>query len=183
MSPIALHISPPIPIADVRAGSDRIRCKPYSATITADTCVKRQELAVISAQQRAQGTPKVSGWRGALLHADYVCCLDCADGKNVARALGRVQPPQAPKRSPRPRDPDIEARFGPDAEWRPIAGYDEAYDISRSGRVRRRPGSPGAPRGRFIQVIRGHVRLSHEGRQRNALVDALVEDTWGADAP
>ena len=72
---------PVVAIAELRSKGERFRCKPFAATIAAETCLGRQRASRVNrgemkAQQRLEIPP------GA-----YDRCRSCGDGVEVARQL------------------------------------------------------------------------------------------------
>lgn len=69
----------------VRAPLDRFRCVPYSAVITAATCVARQKAAGI--QEGQVGSPIGMRWRSEGKIGDYGGCRRCDVGPRIRKAV------------------------------------------------------------------------------------------------
>jgi len=69
---------------DVKDPLDRFKCEPYSATITARTCVSRQLAAVKKAKQHGIVGARV---RPEAMWGNYDECLNCQVGKRIRKTL------------------------------------------------------------------------------------------------
>ena len=81
-------VPPPIPISSLVQRDQRFRCVPYAAVITADACVKRQELARGEPQgwrsPRSDTPEKKPRYVSGMFHA----CEACKDGALVRQRVG-----------------------------------------------------------------------------------------------
>lgn len=66
-----------VPVAALTSRTDRMRCAPYKATISAGTCADRQGQR---ATNRGNGTTR----------AQYECCTGCTLGAELVARLARV---------------------------------------------------------------------------------------------
>lgn len=98
---VVAELAPPVAPEAVTAPTDRIRCVPYSSTITAASCVERQACAGPRSLKGLRGTALVQTAR----RGDYGKCAGCPIGAIVR---GRVQAP--------PRELRTDRRFVPRSE-------------------------------------------------------------------
>lgn len=73
-------------------------------------------------------------------------------------------------------------------EWRPVKGYEDLYEVSSEGRVRRRPNTPRCVKGRVLKLKRYFkhylgVDLSAGGAVNRHAVHNLVAHAFLAPAP
>lgn len=68
---------------DVTAPEDRLRCRPYGATLFAASCLERQGMLKLAPEHRT---------------GDYVECNGCKDGAAVREKLGEPKPAHIPQR-------------------------------------------------------------------------------------
>jgi hypothetical protein len=97
----ALPMSPPIIAWDPSDGLpmlpgavsgplDRFRCEPYRATLTARSCIARQDAAAEQSRQRDKGGSGRAFRQGSLL-ADYSKCPDCPIGPTIRARVSTSQ--------------------------------------------------------------------------------------------
>lgn len=76
-----------LPVEKLTSGRDFMRCPPYRAVLSAQTCVARQDVVAV---QSGQDTRKPLSDR---LNGDYRHCRDCPIGRAVRDRLGGGDPP------------------------------------------------------------------------------------------
>lgn len=79
MNPLADPKAP----QDITAPEDRIRCRPYGATLFAASCLERQGILKLAPEHRT---------------GDYAECDGCQDGAVVREKLGEPKPTPTPQR-------------------------------------------------------------------------------------
>lgn len=79
---------PIVAAADVRTPLDRFLCVPYSAKITARTCIERQKAAGAQKAAGGAGSGRMTSERHrTITSGDYACCRDCTVGQSIAKRL------------------------------------------------------------------------------------------------
>lgn len=81
---------PPKPIAEISEPTDRFKCVPYNAVLSARDCSRRQDMLGVSRNERS---------------GDYLYCDGCPDGALVRLRLKHQPPPEAapkPAHGPKP---------------------------------------------------------------------------------
>lgn len=82
--PVRLRVVRP---EQVEHATDAFRCEPYSAVLSAATCVRRQDAAQLAVAQRGAGSPKGAAAREHLKRGDYGLCRECGVGADVRRRV------------------------------------------------------------------------------------------------
>jgi hypothetical protein len=91
----AAHPMDVVPIIALTEPSQRFRCAPLRAVLTAGACVGRQD-AVLAAGRNRDGT---------VAKANFPQCRECPDGKRVRAGVGDVPPGWRPSAPPLPPAP------------------------------------------------------------------------------
>jgi len=76
-----------LPVERLTSGRDFMRCPPYRAVLSAQTCVARQDAVAV------QATQDVRKPLSDRLNGDYRHCRDCAIGRAVRARLDGGTPP------------------------------------------------------------------------------------------
>lgn len=79
-----VELPPVVPVEALRKRTDRFRCEPYRATISAHTCLARQSCA---ADQQTESRLQNSGQVRNRLVGDYEKCLYCPVGDVVRQRV------------------------------------------------------------------------------------------------